>query len=48
MPGARDPPPVKDRDTLLSYLRQMRLVMRLTAYGLTDEQAGVRLRRSAR
>jgi uncharacterized damage-inducible protein DinB len=31
---------VKDeRDALLSYLRQMRLVMRLTAYGLTDEQA---------
>jgi len=28
-----------ERDALLSYLRQMRLVMRLTAYGLTDEQA---------
>ncbi|HEX2382364.1 MAG TPA: DinB family protein [Acidimicrobiales bacterium] len=38
MPG--QVPPVKDeRDALLSYLRQMRLVMRLTAYGLTDEQA---------
>src|SRR5215471_11257926 len=33
-------PPVKDeRDGLLAYLDQMRLVMRLTAYGLTDEQA---------
>ena len=32
--------PVHDeRDGLLSYLRQMRLVMRLTAYGLTDDQA---------
>jgi uncharacterized damage-inducible protein DinB len=31
---------VKDeRDGLLSYLAQMRLVMQLTAYGLTDEQA---------
>ena len=32
--------PVKDeRDALLAYLAQMRLVLRLTAYGLTDEQA---------
>jgi uncharacterized damage-inducible protein DinB len=28
-----------ERDGLLSYLRQMRFVMRLTAYGLTDQQA---------
>jgi uncharacterized damage-inducible protein DinB len=33
-------PPVKDeREGLLAYLDQMRLVMRLAAYGLTDEQA---------
>lgn len=38
MPG--QVPPVKDeRDALLAYLAQMRLVIRLTAYGLTDEQA---------
>ena len=38
MPG--QVPPVKDeREGLLAYLDQMRLVMRLTAYGLTDEQA---------
>jgi uncharacterized damage-inducible protein DinB len=38
MPG--QVPPVKDeREALLKYLEQMRLVMRLTAYGLTDEQA---------
>jgi len=38
MPG--QVPPVKDeREGLLSYLQQMRLVLRLTAYGLTDQQA---------
>jgi uncharacterized damage-inducible protein DinB len=38
MPG--QVPPVKDeRDGLLAYLQQMRLVIRLTAYGLTDDQA---------
>ena len=32
--------PVDDeRDGLLAYLEQQRLVLRLTAYGLTDEQA---------
>ncbi len=38
MPG--QVPPVKDeREALLAYLAQMRLVIRLTAYGLTDHQA---------
>jgi uncharacterized damage-inducible protein DinB len=38
MPG-QVPPIVDERDGLLAYLRQMRLVLRLTAYGLTDDQA---------
>jgi uncharacterized damage-inducible protein DinB len=38
MPG-QVPPIADERDGLISYLRQMRLVMRLTAYGLTDDQA---------
>jgi uncharacterized protein DUF664 len=38
MPGTVRP--VDDeRDGLLAYLEQQRLVLRLTAYGLTDEQA---------
>jgi len=38
MPG--QVPPVNDeREALLAYLAQMRLVIRLTAYGLTDDQA---------
>jgi hypothetical protein len=38
MPG--QVPPVKDeREALLAYLAQMRLVIRLTAYGLSDDQA---------
>lgn len=38
MPG--NPPPVVDeRDGLLSFLRQARYVLSLTAYGLTDDQA---------
>jgi len=32
-------PVTDERDGLLSYLAQQRLVLRLTAYGLTDEQA---------
>jgi uncharacterized damage-inducible protein DinB len=38
MPGMV-PPVVDERDGLLGYLRQQRLVIRITAYGLTDEQA---------
>jgi len=38
MPG-QVPPIADERDGLIGYLRQMRLVMRLTAYGLTDDQA---------
>ncbi len=38
MPGQA--PPVSDeREGLLTYLAQQRLVLRLAAYGLTDEQA---------
>ena len=38
MPGQARP--VKDeRDGLLAFLEQMRLVLRVSAYGLTDEQA---------
>ena len=41
MPG--DVPPVADeREGLAGYLAQMRYVVRLTAYGLTDEQARAR------
>ena len=38
MPGTV-PPVADERDGLLAYLAQMRLVMRIAAYGLTDEQA---------
>ena len=38
MPG-QVPPIADEREGLIGYLRQMRLVMRLTAYGLTDDQA---------
>ena len=38
MPGTV-PPVADERDGLLQYLEQMRTVLRLTAYGLTDEQA---------
>jgi uncharacterized damage-inducible protein DinB len=38
MPGTV-PPVIDERDALLSYLAQQRLVLRLSAYGLTDEQA---------
>ena len=41
MPGTV--PPVSDeRDGLLAYLRQQRDALRVTAYGLTDEQARLR------
>lgn len=33
------PPVADERDGLLRYLEQQRYVLRLTAYGLTDEQA---------
>ena len=33
------PPVADEREGLLAYLDQMRLVIRITAYGLTDEQA---------
>jgi hypothetical protein len=32
-------PVADEREALLAFLRQMRYVLRLTAYGLTDEQA---------
>lgn len=38
MPGTV-PPVANEREGLLAYLAQMRLVLRLTAHGLTDEQA---------
>jgi uncharacterized damage-inducible protein DinB len=38
MPGLVQPV-ADERDGLLSYLAQQRYVLRLTAYGLTDEQA---------
>jgi uncharacterized damage-inducible protein DinB len=38
MPGTV-PPVADERQGLLTYLDQMRLVLRITAYGLTDEQA---------
>ena len=38
MPG-NVPPVTDERDGLLAYLAQQRYVLRLTAYGLTDEQA---------
>jgi uncharacterized damage-inducible protein DinB len=38
MPGTV-PPVADEREGLLAYLAQMRLVMRIAAYGLTDEQA---------
>ena len=38
MPG-QAPPVVDERDALLTFLAQQRLVLRLTAHGLTDEQA---------
>src|SRR5437588_2749651 len=38
MPGTV-PPVADEREGLLAYLDQMRLVIRITAYGLTDEQA---------
>src|SRR4051812_44226367 len=38
MPGTVRPV-VDERDGLLAYLEQQRAVLRLTAYGLTDEQA---------
>ena len=38
MPGTVAPV-ANERDGLLAYLAQMRLVLRLTTYGLTDEQA---------
>jgi uncharacterized damage-inducible protein DinB len=38
MPG-QVPPIADEREGLIGYLRRMRLVMRLTAYGLTDDQA---------
>jgi uncharacterized damage-inducible protein DinB len=38
MPGTVAPV-ANEREGLLAYLAQMRLVLRLTAYGLTDEQA---------
>jgi uncharacterized damage-inducible protein DinB len=39
MPGLVHPV-IDERDGLLSYLAQQRYGLRLTAYGLTDEQAG--------
>ena len=38
MPGTV-PPVADEREGLLAYLDQMRLVIRIAAYGLTDEQA---------
>ncbi|MDQ1468012.1 MAG: hypothetical protein QOH10_2427 [Actinomycetota bacterium] len=38
MPGTV-PPVADEREALLGYLRQQRLVIRLTAHGLTDDQA---------
>jgi uncharacterized protein DUF664 len=38
MPGSV-PPVADERDGLLAYLAQQRYVLRLTAFGLTDEQA---------
>ncbi|HTN80061.1 MAG TPA: DinB family protein [Acidimicrobiales bacterium] len=38
MPG-QTPPVADEREGLLAYLAQQRLVLRLSAYGLTDEQA---------
>jgi uncharacterized damage-inducible protein DinB len=38
MPGTV-PPVADEREGLLAYLEQMRYVMKLTAYGLSDEQA---------
>jgi uncharacterized damage-inducible protein DinB len=38
MPGTV-PPVADERDGLLSYLAQMRAALRLTAYGLSDDQA---------
>ncbi len=40
MPG-QAPPVTDERDALLTYLAQQRLVLRLAAHGLTDEQARV-------
>lgn len=37
--AAHVPPAENERDVLLGYLAQMRYVLELTAYGLTDEQA---------
>ena len=41
MPGTV-PPVADERDGLLSYLRHQRDALRITAYGLTDEQARLR------
>src|ERR671927_332591 len=38
MPGSV-PPVADEREALLAYLAQQRYVVRLAAYGLTDEQA---------
>src|SRR5437762_7169875 len=38
MPG-QAPPVADERQALLTYLAQMRYVLRLTAHGLTDDQA---------
>ena len=39
MPGTV-PPVADEREALLAYLRQQRDAVRISAYGLTDEQAG--------
>ena len=41
MPGMA-PPVADERDGLLSYLRQQRDALRITSYGLSDEQARLR------
>src|SRR4051794_41944174 len=41
MPGTV-PPVADERDGLLSYLRQQRDALRVTAHGLSDEQARLR------
>src|SRR5690349_7859054 len=38
MPGLT-PTAITERDTLIAFLRQQRYVLKLAAYGLTDEQA---------
>ena len=38
MPGLT-PATINERDTLIAFLRQQRYVLKLAAYGLTDEQA---------